>query len=101
MSPMTQERRSRVAVVVLGDLGRSPRMQYHALALADHVADVDLVGHSGCALPSAVHAHPRIRLHLLRPSSPRRLPRPVFLWGAAWRVLRQSMQLLATMLFVL
>lgn len=87
--------------MVLGDVGRSPRMQYHALALADHVADVDLVGYGGCALPHAVHAHPRIRLHLLRPSRRRQLPRPVFLWGAAWRALRQSVQLLVTVLFVL
>ena len=31
--------RGRVAVVVLGDVGRSPRMQYHALSLADQVPD--------------------------------------------------------------
>ncbi len=28
-------RKGRVGVVVLGDLGRSPRMQYHALSLAN------------------------------------------------------------------
>ncbi|CAD6253437.1 unnamed protein product [Miscanthus lutarioriparius] len=27
------ERRKRAAVVVLGDIGRSPRMQYHSLSL--------------------------------------------------------------------
>lgn len=30
-------RRNRAAVVVLGDIGRSPRMQYHALSLARQV----------------------------------------------------------------
>lgn len=30
-------RRNRVCVVVLGDIGRSPRMQYHALSLARQV----------------------------------------------------------------
>ncbi|KAJ0103268.1 hypothetical protein Patl1_05135 [Pistacia atlantica] len=30
-------RRGRACVVVLGDLGRSPRMQYHALSLARQV----------------------------------------------------------------
>jgi len=29
--------RPRAAVVVLGDVGRSPRMQYHALSLAEQV----------------------------------------------------------------
>jgi hypothetical protein len=31
------KRRGRACVVVLGDLGRSPRMQYHALSLARQV----------------------------------------------------------------
>jgi hypothetical protein len=30
-------RRKRAAVVVLGDIGRSPRMQYHSLSLANQV----------------------------------------------------------------
>lgn len=32
-----EAKRGRVAVVVLGDIGRSPRMQYHALSLAEQV----------------------------------------------------------------
>jgi beta-1,4-mannosyltransferase len=36
-----------VQVVVLGDIGRSPRMQYHALSLAKHGARVDVVGFRG------------------------------------------------------
>uniref|UniRef100_A0A8C9F010 Uncharacterized protein n=1 Tax=Pavo cristatus TaxID=9049 RepID=A0A8C9F010_PAVCR len=35
----------RVCVAVLGDLGRSPRMQYHALSLARHGRGVALLGH--------------------------------------------------------
>ena len=34
---MARKRRGRAAVVVLGDIGRSPRMQYHALSLAEQV----------------------------------------------------------------
>ncbi|XP_060028409.1 chitobiosyldiphosphodolichol beta-mannosyltransferase isoform X2 [Erinaceus europaeus] len=34
-----------VAVVVLGDVGRSPRMQYHALSLASHGFFVTLLGY--------------------------------------------------------
>lgn len=37
--------KGRVCVVVLGDVGRSPRMQYHALALARHGHEVALLGY--------------------------------------------------------
>jgi beta-1,4-mannosyltransferase len=33
-----------VQILVLGDVGRSPRMQYHALSIAKHGGRVDLVG---------------------------------------------------------
>ena len=54
------------AVIVLGDLGRSPRMQYHARALAVNGMTVDLVGESGVSLPAALD-HPRIHIHRLTP----------------------------------
>lgn len=39
----------RTAVVVLGDVGRSPRMQYHSISLATAIKgmEVDLVGYAG------------------------------------------------------
>jgi beta-1,4-mannosyltransferase len=37
----------RVQVVVLGDIGRSPRMQNHALSIAKHGGTVDLIGYQG------------------------------------------------------
>lgn len=37
----------RVCVLVLGDIGRSPRMQYHALSLSKHGYHVTFVGFSG------------------------------------------------------
>lgn len=46
-----------VQVVVLGDIGRSPRMQYHALSLAKHGGKVDLIGY----LESDIH--PEILAH--------------------------------------
>ena len=53
------ERKGRIQVVVLGDIGRSPRMQYHALSAAKHGTPVDLIGYSGkyfniCVLNPAV-----------------------------------------------
>ncbi|MBE7179636.1 MAG: hypothetical protein INR71_00215 [Terriglobus roseus] len=36
-----------VQIVVLGDIGRSPRMQYHAVSFAKHGGRVDLIGYLG------------------------------------------------------
>lgn len=40
-------KRLMVQVVVLGDIGRSPRMRYHAASLADSGCTVDLIGYKG------------------------------------------------------
>lgn len=55
----------RTAVIVLGDLGRSPRMQYHALSLAAAGGEVDLIGLEGAEVMPAVAGHARIRVHRL------------------------------------
>lgn len=39
--------RPRFQILVLGDIGRSPRMQYHALSIARHGGLVDLIGFQG------------------------------------------------------
>jgi beta-1,4-mannosyltransferase len=36
-----------IQIVVLGDIGRSPRMQYHALSIAKHGGKVFLIGYQG------------------------------------------------------
>lgn len=36
-----------VQVLVLGDIGRSPRMQYHAMSIAKHGGRVHLIGYDG------------------------------------------------------
>src|SRR5438105_6906835 len=57
----------RAAVVALGDLGRSARMQYHAHALAAAGVDVDLVGFAGTALSQRIANDPRITVHRFPP----------------------------------
>ncbi|KIW80623.1 hypothetical protein Z517_07239 [Fonsecaea pedrosoi CBS 271.37] len=57
-----------VQVVVLGDLGRSPRMQYHALSIATHGGRVQLVGYRETdPLPELV-AHPAVTVVPLTPA---------------------------------
>ena len=53
----------RTAVIVIGDLGRSPRMQYHAASLAAAGGEVDLIGLDGAAVMPALATDPRIRVH--------------------------------------
>jgi beta-1,4-mannosyltransferase len=91
----------RTAVIVIGDLGRSPRMQYHAASLADAGSDVDLIGLEGAEVIPAVASNPRIRVHRLpdrgfagrAKGGVRR-----FVFGSAMRSVRQGVGLLLTLL---
>lgn len=47
-----------VQIVVLGDIGRSPRMQYHALSIAQNGGQVQLVGYMGeCTVHNWKYVH--------------------------------------------
>lgn len=53
----------RVCVLVLGDIGRSPRMQYHALSLSKHGFSVTFVGFLGeTAAQTRTVSHRRVRV---------------------------------------
>lgn len=47
--PLRWKQGRTVQIVVLGDIGRSPRMQYHALSIAKHGGRVFLIGYQGTA----------------------------------------------------
>jgi beta-1,4-mannosyltransferase len=76
-------RRQQFTVVVLGDWGRSPRMQYHALSLADQAhGHVHVVAYAGATPVGAVAGHKGITLWALPPPPDwlaRCLPRPLAL----------------------
>ncbi len=58
---------NRVQVFVLGDIGRSPRMQYHALSIARHGGLVDLIGHVESHIhPDILASSSRIKVHALQ-----------------------------------
>jgi beta-1,4-mannosyltransferase len=82
-----QTPRYRATILVLGDLGRSPRMLNHALALAENGTDVCIGGYTETPVDSAVRNHPRIRLYRVRslPRAPQGSPRFWFLLGTALR----------------
>jgi beta-1,4-mannosyltransferase len=62
----TQQHRYRATVLVLGDLGRSPRMLNHALALAEEGTAVSLAGYHETLVEDAVLRDPRISLYRIR-----------------------------------
>ncbi|KAJ7767512.1 mannosyltransferase [Mycena maculata] len=63
--PRNQHTLRSVAIVVLGDIGRSPRMMYHAESFADNDFFTDLIGYGGSEpIPSLLN-RPRVRIHYL------------------------------------
>ena len=60
---------NRVQILVLGDIGRSPRMQYHALSVVKHEAQVDLIGYLESDIHPDILANPAaIKVHPLEPT---------------------------------
>ncbi|MCO5570443.1 hypothetical protein L7F22_024165 [Adiantum nelumboides] len=93
-------KRNRAAVVVLGDLGRSPRMQYHALSLASQVGlEVDVIAYSGSEPhPDLVH-NPKIHLHLMHSPVSQGLPRILYLMVLPLKLLHQLSMLVWILFF--
>ncbi|CAE7207540.1 ALG1 [Symbiodinium necroappetens] len=83
-----------VIVLVLGDIGRSPRMQYHSLSLARHGCDVTIIGYPG-AEPMAELTNSRIRIRHVMPLEISWLP---FTLRAGVKVLSLLLRLLALLL---
>ena len=80
------------AVVVLGDLGRSPRMQYHTLSFVKEGATVSFVGQEGENCIDAVEQNSNINIiRMQRRCSPR--SRRCFVLYAPFKVLFQILQL--------
>jgi beta-1,4-mannosyltransferase len=57
----------RVCVVVLGDVGRSPRMQYHSLSFAKEGYDVDIIGYGGSQPIKELLELPQVKIRNLVP----------------------------------
>ncbi|KAF2711439.1 glycosyltransferase family 33 protein [Pleomassaria siparia CBS 279.74] len=57
-----------VQVVVLGDIGRSPRMQYHAISIAKHRGRVYLIGYEDSQIHPEILSNPLIEIVPLVPA---------------------------------
>jgi beta-1,4-mannosyltransferase len=86
---MTTSQR-RIAVVVLGDLDRSPRMINHAIEASEHFLSVTLIGYRGTSLPQKVLENGKIEVTYLSVwlvDLLRKLPRFLYLVYAFFRLL--------------
>ena len=90
----------RATILVFGDLGRSPRMLNHAMAMASDGWGVALVGYCDSPIDAEIAKHPRIRIHSIRTlrRCPDDLPQAVFL---AWTLLRLAWAQLQAMWILL
>ncbi|KAL8687221.1 MAG: hypothetical protein Q9218_006547 [Villophora microphyllina] len=64
------KKETRVQIAVLGDIGRSPRIQYHALSIAKHGGVVDLVGYTDSPIHPDIQSCVRINVQSL-PATPK------------------------------
>jgi beta-1,4-mannosyltransferase len=56
-----------IQVLVVGDVGRSPRMQYHAMSVAKHGRKVDIVGYKETSRHPDLIGNPRVTMYALPP----------------------------------
>ncbi|KAJ5476881.1 hypothetical protein N7475_002610 [Penicillium sp. IBT 31633x] len=66
-SNATKNCKTSVQILVLGDIGRSPRMQYHALSIAKHGGEVIIIGYNESDPHPGITSHPNISIVPLRP----------------------------------
>lgn len=88
--------KARVSVVVLGDVGRSPRMQYHSLSLAREGYLVDVIGYQGSEPIKELTEHPSVVFKYVSPPPDfqRHCPRMIgYVLKVLWQVLTLSWSL--------
>ena len=77
-----------VCVIVLGDIGRSPRMQYHVRSLLNHKFNVDLIGYLDTPPLDEIKQDPRVHTHKLSPFPELNLPNLLkYIFKSLWQML--------------
>ncbi|KAK4199989.1 family 33 putative glycosyltransferase [Triangularia verruculosa] len=89
-----------IHILVLGDIGRSPRMTYHALSIAKHGGKVNLIGYLETDPHPDLVANPSVTLTPL-PAPPTRPPSVPFLLFAPVKVIYQILHLTYLLLYLL
>ncbi|KAK0478130.1 mannosyltransferase [Armillaria novae-zelandiae] len=85
-----------VAILVLGDIGRSPRMMYHAESFAENGFETNIIGYSGSTPIPSLQRLPVAFRHLPQlPTCFRRLP---FIFFAPLKIVHQIASVLLELL---
>lgn len=88
MSASRVPKTKRVFLIVLGDIGRSPRMQNHCESLAENGNLVEFFGYSESKPNHEILADARVNIHKLTPFPELQLPRVVkYIFKIFWSVL--------------
>ncbi|XP_063623690.1 chitobiosyldiphosphodolichol beta-mannosyltransferase [Cydia splendana] len=94
---MTEKPQKTVKVVVLGDIGRSPRMQYHALSLADSGLNVNIIGYLDSKPLPEILEHEHITITKLYPLVFNRGPKIIqYAMKAIWQTISLLLTLFIT-----
>ncbi|CAG9561514.1 unnamed protein product [Danaus chrysippus] len=97
MTKQEQTKKKTVKVVVLGDIGRSPRMQYHALSLASCGCMVNIIGYVETAPLTEIQENTNITITQLHPLKIDRLPKILkYFAKALWQTISLFLTLLIT-----
>lgn len=90
-------RRRNACIVVLGDIGRSPRMGYHAISFLENNYNVDLIGYvESKPLEELCTAQPACKIHDLSPVPVTNLtPKLKLIFKTFWQTLSLMMALVS------
>ncbi|KXN89805.1 Chitobiosyldiphosphodolichol beta-mannosyltransferase [Leucoagaricus sp. SymC.cos] len=98
--PRSQHTLRSVAILVLGDIGRSPRTMYHAQSFAENDFKTDLIGYGGSKPIPALERLPKLRLRYL-PEPPAIIRRLPFILAGPLKVLHQISAILIVLGFLI
>lgn len=88
MSTINNNTKRNVCVIVLGDIGRSPRMQYHVHSLLRHEFNVDLIGYGDTAPMHEITDDPRVHIQRLVAFPESNLPNLLkYIFKSLWQML--------------
>lgn len=61
----TRKKEKNVCIVVFGDIGRSPRMQYHAISFTKEGYNVEIIGYPGSPPHQKLLSNPNVKFYYL------------------------------------
>uniref|UniRef100_A0A0W0F9V1 Chitobiosyldiphosphodolichol beta-mannosyltransferase n=1 Tax=Moniliophthora roreri TaxID=221103 RepID=A0A0W0F9V1_MONRR len=97
LRPRDQHSLRSVAILVLGDIGRSPRMMYHAESFGENDFTTYLIGYGGSKPIPALERLPKVQLRYL-PEPPTILKSLPFVVSAPFKILHQIISILKELL---